>query len=259
MADPRNRLILALDAPDIKEARRLLDALKGRVDWFKIGSQLYTAEGPAIVRAVKKAGAKVFLDLKFHDIPATVARACRSAMTLGVDMLNVHALGGAAMMRAAAEEVARAPEAERPILIAVTVLTSMGMEDLAEIGINRPEAQIDKLIKHDIQQTEEQATRPFIEYQVKHLALLAKESGLAGVVASPNEVGVIKAACGAGFITVTPGIRPGWAAADDQKRVATPAEALHSGADYLVVGRPIIAAADPAAAAERTLEEMARA
>ncbi|MBI4828642.1 MAG: orotidine-5'-phosphate decarboxylase [Nitrospinae bacterium] len=236
MTDPRNRLIVALDAPDLKEALRLLKTLKGRVDWFKIGSQLYTAEGPAIARAVKEAGAKVFLDLKFHDIPATVARACRSAMTLGVDMLNVHALGGGAMMRAAAEEVAREPEAKRPIVIAVTVLTSMGADDLEQVGIAGP-----------------------VDSRVIRLAGLAKDSGLAGVVASANEVAAIKAACGAGFITVTPGIRPGWAAADDQKRVATPAEALHGGADYLVVGRPIIAAADPEAAAERTLEEMARA
>ena len=234
MVDPRGQLIVALDAPDMKEARRLLDALAGRVEWFKIGSQLFTAEGPAIVRAVKQSGAKVFLDLKFHDIPATVARACQAAMALGVDMLNVHALGGSAMMRAAADEAARAPDGARPILIAVTVLTSMGTDDLKQVGVLGP-----------------------VDARALRLAGLAKDSGLDGVVASPREAGAIKEKLGERFITVTPGVRPSWAAANDQKRIATPAEALAAGADYLVVGRPIIAAPDPLSAAERTLEEMA--
>lgn len=234
--DPRDRLIVALDTPTGAEALRLVDTLSGAAGWFKIGSQLFTGEGPDIVRAVKARGVKVFLDLKFHDIPATVALASRAAVSIGVDMFNVHALGGEKMMRTACESVTEHCAelgVEKPAMIAVTVLTSMGAEDLDGVGIH---------------------TSPL--ETVTSLAALADKAGLDGVVASAGEAPEIKRRMGEGFTVVTPGVRPAWAAADDQKRVKTPAEAIERGADYLVVGRPITKAEDPLRAAQRTVEEI---
>lgn len=236
MSEAKDRLIVALDTPTGAGALRLLDTLEGAAGWFKIGSQLFTSEGPDIVRAVKARGARVFLDLKFHDIPATVALASRAAADIGVDMFNVHALGGEKMMRAAQgslTEHCAELDIEKPLMIAVTVLTSMGPEDLEGIGIRSGPLET-----------------------VTGLAALAGKAGLDGVVASAAEASAIKKRMGAGFTVVTPGVRPAWAAADDQKRIKTPAEAIECGADYLVVGRPITKAADPLAAARRTVEEI---
>jgi orotidine-5'-phosphate decarboxylase len=234
-----DKVLVALDVESRAEALRLADALRGSVGGFKIGSRLFTAEGPAVVRTLTERGDRVFLDLKFHDIPNTVATAVAAATELGVWMVNVHATGGVAMMRAAyaaAHEAAAKRNVPAPLVIAVTVLTSMNREALAETGVG-------------------------IELmdQVLRLAELTKEAGLDGVVASPRETAAIRRRCGAGFAIVTPGIRGGAAALrqgpgqastkDDQERTMSPAEAIAAGASYLVVGRPIIAAADPLAAA----------
>ena len=213
------------------KALALADTLRGTVAGYKIGKQLFTAEGPDVVRALTERGDRVFLDLKFHDIPNTVAGAVRSAMATGAWMVNVHASGGSAMMRAAAQaahETAAKTGAARPLVIGVTVLTSMDEAALAEVG----------------------TTRPVLE-QVVHLARLAKAAGLDGVVASPQEIAAIRDACGPDFQIVTPGIRPaGQAGTDDQARTLTPKDAVAAGATYLVIGRPITAAANPRAAAE---------
>jgi orotidine-5'-phosphate decarboxylase len=226
-----DKVLVALDVESRAEALRLADALRGSVGGFKIGSRLFTAEGPAIVRTLTERGDRVFLDLKFHDIPNTVATAVAAATELGVWMVNVHASGGIPMMRAAyaaAHEAAAKRNVAAPLVIAVTVLTSMNREALAETGVG-------------------------IELmdQVLRLAELTKEAGLDGVVASPRETAAIRRRCGAGFAIVTPGIRGGAAAStkDDQERTMSPAEAIAAGASYLVVGRPIIAAPDPLAAA----------
>ena len=193
--------------------------------------------GPAgVAHVVKASDLPVFLDLKFHDIPNTVAQAVRQATALKPFMLNVHAAGGSDMMKAAAEAAAEAAYefvVPRPLVIGVTVLTSMGDEDLAEIGVSAA-----------------------AEDQVLHLALMAREAGLDGVVCSPKEVERLRAECGPGFKLVTPGVRPSWAARDDQKRVMTPEDALAAGSDYLVIGRPITKADDPAAAAARIAEDI---
>jgi orotidine-5'-phosphate decarboxylase len=227
----KDKVLVALDVESKDAALTLGDALRGSVGGFKIGSRLFTAEGPAIVRTLTERGDRVFLDLKFHDIPNTVATAVAAATELGVWMVNVHASGGTSMMRAArdaARETAARRNTEPPLVIAVTVLTSMNQAALRETGIV-----ID------------------LQDQVLRLAELAKEAGLDGVVASPRETHAIRARCGTEFTIVTPGIRGGTAAAakDDQERTMTPSEAIHAGASYLVVGRPIIAAADPKAAA----------
>jgi len=236
MEDISNRLIVALDVPTIDEALRVVDELAGTVGWFKIGSQLYTAAGPEVVRLVTGYGLKVFLDLKFHDIPATVSLAGRAATQLGVNMFNVHSSGGGAMMRAAVEG-ARATAAEGrspcPMIIAVTILTSMDQNDLRQAGCVDP-----------------------VGRAVMNLAKMARECGLDGVVSSAEETGDIKKNLGRDFLVVTPGVRPAWAAADDQKRVKTPSEAIRDGADYLVIGRPILKAKDPVDAARRVLDEM---
>ena len=233
-----NRVLVALDVDSSAKALALADTLRGTVAGYKIGKQLFTAEGPEVVRALTARGDRVFLDLKFHDIPNTVAGAVRSAMATGAWMVNVHASGGSAMMRAAAEaahDTAAKTGAARPLVIGVTVLTSMDEAALAEVG----------------------TTRPVIE-QVVHLARLAKASGLDGVVASPQEIAAIRTACGPDFHIVTPGIRPaGQAGTDDQARTLTPKEAVAAGATYLVIGRPITAAADPRAAAEAIAAETA--
>ncbi len=236
MEDISNRLIVALDVPTLYEAVRIVDKLAGTVKWFKIGSQLYTAAGPEAVKLVTGYGLKVFLDLKFHDIPATVSLAGRAATQLGVNMFNVHSSGGEAMMRATVKG-ARATAANNkspcPVIIAVTILTSMDQSDLRQAGCIDP-----------------------VDRAVMNLAKMAQECGLDGVVSSAEEIGDIKKNLGRDFLVVTPGVRPGWAAADDQKRVKTPAEAIRDGADYLVIGRPVLKAEDPTDAARRILDEM---
>jgi orotidine-5'-phosphate decarboxylase len=218
------RVIVALDFPDGDQAAGFVERwlLPDRCR-LKVGKELFTRAGPALVRRFVEQGFDVFLDLKFHDIPNTVARACEAAAALGVWMVNVHACGGSKMMRAAREAL-DAGSGQRPLLIGVTVLTSMGGEDLAEVGIN---------------------TGP--EQQVQRLAVLSRNSGLDGVVCSPREAAPLRAEMGGTFTLVTPGIRPGGASLDDQTRVLTPAEAVRDGSDYLVMGRPITRADDPAA------------
>jgi orotidine-5'-phosphate decarboxylase len=234
----QNKLIVALDVQTAQQARELVSILKDEVGMFKVGSQLFTAAGPDFVREIVRSGARVFLDLKFHDIPNTVAAAAVEATRLGVTILNVHAAGGAEMMQRAAAAVAETALAEglsRPHVIAVTVLTSSDETTLRALGI-----------------TNSSAT------QVIKLASLAAQSGMDGVVASAREAREIRAAVtNPNFLIVTPGVRPSGSAADDQKRVTTPAAAIAAGADYLVVGRPVTSAADPVAAARRISEEIA--
>lgn len=226
-----NPILVALDVESAAKAMQLADQLRGAVGGYKIGKQLFTAEGPAMVRELTSRGDRVFLDLKFHDIPNTVAGAIQSAVATGAWMVNVHASGGSAMMKAAAEAAAKAATAlgkPRPLVIGVTVLTSMTDAALSEISVSRP--MLD---------------------QVVLLAKLAKASGLDGVVASPQETRAIREACGADFQIVTPGIRPAdQQGKDDQARTLTPAEAISAGATYLVIGRPITAAPNPRQAAE---------
>lgn len=233
-----DQLLIALDVPTAAEALQLADTLRGAVGGFKIGNQLFTAEGPAMVRTLAARGDRVFLDLKFHDIPNTVAGGVAAATALGAWMVNVHASGGMKMMQAAAEAARRTAAAvgrPAPRVIAVTVLTSMNAATLSETGVNAP-----------------------VIEQVSRLARLAQQAGLDGVVASPQETGAIRELCGDRFDIVTPGIRGGAAAQskDDQERTMSPGEAIAAGASYLVVGRPITAAPDPRAAAERIAEEI---
>jgi orotidine-5'-phosphate decarboxylase len=198
----------------------------------KIGKELFTREGPALVRFLTEQGYDIFLDLKYHDIPNTVARACEAAAALGVWMINVHTSGGSRMMRAAAEALAQV-EGRRPLLIGVTVLTSMDRADLDEIGLSADP-----------------------EQQVLRLAKLAQASGLDGVVCSPREAALLRAELGTDFLLITPGVRPSGASRDDQSRVATPVDAVRDGADYLVIGRPITRAPEPAAALEQINQEL---
>lgn len=232
-----NKLIVALDVDTARHARELVRMLHGIAGMFKIGSQLFTAAGPALVREIVNSGARIFLDLKFHDIPNTVAAAGVHASRLGVSIFNVHAAGGSQMMRRTADAVTEAAASEgftRPSIIAVTVLTSANKETLAEVGSTSSPAEA-----------------------VRRLSLLAETSGMDGVVASPLEVGLVRAAVTKpGFILVTPGVRPTGSNLVDQKRVRTPREAIIAGADYLVVGRPIIQAVDPVRAAQLIIEEM---
>ena len=227
-----NPILVALDVDSAAKANALADTLRGAVGGYKIGKQLFTAAGPAVVHELTSRGDRVFLDLKFHDIPNTVAGAVQSAVATGAWMVNVHASGGSAMMKAAAEAATTAAAAlgrPRPLVIGVTVLTSMTDAALAEVGVARP-----------------------VLEQVVHLARLAKQSGLDGVVASPQETAAIRAACGPDFQIVTPGIRPAdQQGKDDQARTLTPAEAMKAGSTYLVIGRPITGAPDPREAAKQ--------
>ena len=226
-------LIVALDVQTREEAVAKVKAIGDPVGFYKIGLELFTAEGPDVVKAVKDLGKKVFLDLKFHDIPRTVERAVGSAGRLGVDLLTIHSVGGKAMIRAAAD-AARAFGANGPKILAVTVLTSLDQADLADVGI---------------------AGRTPAE-QVAAMARFATANGAHGLVCSPKEVEALSATLPKGTLFVTPGVRPAGADVGDQKRVATPADAVRDGATHLVVGRPILAAADPAAAARAILAEI---
>jgi orotidine-5'-phosphate decarboxylase len=233
-----DQLLVALDVDTVADARALADRLRGVVGGFKIGSRLFTSEGPAFVEELASRGDRIFLDLKFHDIPNTVAGAVAAATRLGVWMVNVHAAGGSTMMRAAldaARDEASKQSRPAPLVIAVTMLTSLNAESLAEIGIGEG-----------------------MTSQVGRLAALSQTSGLDGVVASPQEIDLIRRRCGAKFKIVTPGIRGAGDSKGDQRRTLTAAEALAAGATYLVVGRPIIAAKDPRAAAEEIVAECSR-
>lgn len=224
----RNPILCAIDTPDRARAQRLVSALAGSVGGVKLGLEFFTANGPEGVREAAQ-GTDLFLDLKLHDIPNTVAGAVKSALVLDPLLLTLHCAGGPTMLRAAVE----ARGARRTKLLGVTVLTSLDASDLAATGQAGP-----------------------VESQVRRLALLAKEAGLDGVVCSPQEVALLRQACGPGFLLVVPGIRPAGSAAGDQKRVQTPRAAIEAGADYLVIGRPITEASDPAGAARAILAEL---
>jgi orotidine-5'-phosphate decarboxylase len=234
MVAPKERLIIALDVQNGAVAKKLVGELKPFAGYFKIGKQLFTAEGPALVREIISGGSRVFLDLKFHDIPNTVAGAVASAGELCVSMLTVHAAGGSKMLCAAVE--AAAASRAKPLVLAVTVLTSMSDSDLDEVGVSGGAMN-----------------------QVLRLAALARNAGCQGVIASPQEARELRRELGEGFAIVTPGVRPASATGDDQARVATPGKAIAGGASHIVVGRPIIAAKDPAAAARSILDEIASA
>ena len=229
MSDPK--IIIALDYPAAAPALALAERLQPSLCRLKVGKELFTAAGPALVEKLIKRGFDIFLDLKFHDIPNTTAQACKAAATLGVWMINVHALGGRKMMEAAHEAIANT--AHRPQLIAVTVLTSMAQKDLTELGINTPPADL-----------------------ALRLATLARDSGLDGVVCSAQEAALLRRHCGQDFCLVTPGIRPADTQADDQARTMTPSAALESGANYLVIGRPITQAVDPLQALKNIAKEI---
>ena len=232
MSDPR--VIVALDYPRVEPARAFVDRVRPDLCRLKVGKELFVAAGPACVEELVARGFAVFLDLKFHDIPNTVAQACKAAARMGVWMMNVHASGGPRMMQAAREALEGL--SERPRLIAVTVLTSMGEDELRAIGIAASARQ-----------------------QVLLLASLAHDSGMDGVVCSAQEAPLLRPACGSDFLLVTPGIRPAGSEAGDQTRILTPTQAIRSGADYLVIGRPITQAADPLAALESIAREIATA
>jgi len=229
----RSKIIFALDVHTLDEVDRFTEQLTGRVGMFKIGKELFTSTGPEAVRMVLRRGGELFLDLKYHDIPNTVAKASIEAARLGARFVDMHALGGAEMMTEAATAVRREFGDERPRLLAITILTSSSVETLQGVGIEYP-----------------------IDQMVVRLAKLAREAGMDGVVASPLEIGLIRAACGPDFLIVTPGVRPSFAAVDDQKRILTPGEAVAAGADFIVIGRPIAKAAEPVAAVEMIVDEI---
>ncbi|MBN1546137.1 MAG: orotidine-5'-phosphate decarboxylase [Syntrophaceae bacterium] len=238
-SDPRDKLIFALDVgEDMEEALSWVNRLAGHVGLFKIGKEAFTHFGPEIVRQVQNRGGDIFLDLKFHDIPNTVARAAEAAVGLGVAMFNIHASGGRKMMEEAVAATRSLVEKKRltmPAILAVTILTSLNDQDLKEIGF-----------------------RGTTREAVLDLARMAQDAGVSGVVASPQDIDELRAACGQDFLIVTPGIRGTGAAPDDQKRTLSPREAIVLGADYLVVGRPIRLAADPAAEADAIVGEIAQ-
>ena len=231
-----SRLIVALDVDDLERAEKLIDRLSDQVEIFKVGITPFTAFGDILLEKLKAAGKKVFLDLKFHDIPNTVASAAKIALEKDIFMMNFHCLGGSSMLRAAVDAVREGCERtgkRKPLLIGVTLLTSMSKEDMCSAGLEGDP-----------------------EEKVLELARLARDTGLDGVVASAREAELIKNNIGKDFVVVTPGVRPEWAASGDQKRVLTPREAVSRGADYIVVGRPIIQAEDPGEAAGRIIDEM---
>jgi orotidine-5'-phosphate decarboxylase len=235
----RSRLIFALDVGSLREADQLVRALVRDVGLFKIGKQLFLHAGPPVVRMVRERGGDVFLDLKFHDIPRTVAKAAAEATRMGVRMFDLHASGSLAMMQQTVSEVNRVCRNEqlrRPKILAVTVLTSLTRDDLRRVGVQAG-----------------------VENQVVRLARLARQASMDGVVASPLEISRIRKECGRGFLIVTPGVRSAKAGWDDQKRVLTPEQAIQAGADYIVVGKPIRDAKDPQAAARDIVIDMERA
>ena len=230
----QDRLIVALDVPGATQARQIVQAIGDAATTYKVGKQLFTAEGPQVVRDLVASGRKVFLDLKYHDIPNTVAAAVRSAAELGVSMLTVHASGGSKMLKAAVEAASQSPT--KPMVLAVTVLTSLSDSDLQELGIAGN-----------------------VLSQVLRLGALARAAGCGGLVASAQEARELRKALGEGFAIVTPGVRPAGASAGDQVRVVTPKDAIAAGVTYLVVGRPILEAPDPAKAAQQIADEIAAA
>lgn len=237
--DPKSRLIVALDVKSAEKAKALAGDLAGHVGALKVGFELFTAAGPALVRELVEMGHRIFLDLKYHDIPNTVAGAARAAASLDVFMLNVHATGGAKMMSEAAKAVAESAESigvKKPLAIAVTVLTSMSEVDMELLGIRGTPKEV-----------------------ALKLAGAAAEAGMDGVVASAHEAAVIKSLCGEDFVVVTPGIRPEGTATQDQKRIMTPGDAIKAGSDYLVVGRPIHGAPSPADAAKQIVAQIEKA
>jgi orotidine-5'-phosphate decarboxylase len=231
----KDRLIVALDVPEKEQAFELVDMLHDCCGMFKIGLEPFCNFGPSFVEEIQQRGGKIFLDLKFHDIPRTVPQAGRAAARLGVEMFNVHIAGGSEMMKAVVEAVREETDGKKTTkILGVTVLTSLGAEELQEgMGINRSPLE-----------------------QVVFWAKQAEEGGLSGVVASPKEISAIRENCGSDFLIVTPGIRPAGAGSGDQKRISTPADAVKSGVDYIVVGRPILQAADPRQAAIDIVQEM---
>lgn len=234
---PKDRIVLALDTDSDREALVIVDELGDSVGMFKVGHQLFTAYGSDIVRRIISKGAKVFLDLKYHDIPNTVAKASAEAVKLGVSIFNVHALGGLDMMKAAAEsakETADKLVLPVPVVLAVTILTSMDEKSMRkELKITRS-----------------------LQREVSHLARMAQRAGMHGVVASPREIKMLRRAVRGTFVILTPGVRPAWAGKDDQKRTMTPAEAVSAGADYFVIGRPVLKAEDRKAAVQKILQEI---
>jgi len=234
MSDRNSRLIVVLDYPDLNSALAMAESLDSALCRVKVGKELFTRAGPQVLDSLKSLGFDIFLDLKYHDIPNTVAQAVQAAAEAGVWMINVHASGGPRMMSAARDMLDRFPPESRPLLVAVTVLTSMGQQELNALGVSGS-----------------------LEDQVIRLAILAKKSGMDGVVCSALEAGKIKQVCGSEFVTVTPGIRPAGSETNDQTRIMTPSEAIRSGADYLVVGRPITEAREPMKVVKKILEEIA--
>jgi len=232
--EARAKVIFALDVHEFSDVEQWADMLAPHVGMFKVGKQLFTSCGPAAVRMIQKCGGEVFLDLKYHDIPNTVAMASLEAARMGVKLFNLHALGGYEMMAKTVETLDKEFKGgERGKVLAVTILTSSNEQTLQDVGINIP-----------------------VPEMVVKLALLARKAGIDGVVASPQEVPLIRKVCGKDFLIVTPGVRPAFASSDDQKRIMTPAEAVRTGADYLVIGRPIAAAPKPVEAAEAIIDEI---
>lgn len=234
--DPKEKIIFALDVEHFTEAQRWVNLLKNHVGLFKVGKQLFTHAGPKVVDMIRQKGQKVFLDLKFHDIPNTVAKAGEEATKLNVTMFNLHALGGFEMMKKTVEasrSVAKALNIPKPLILAVTILTSMEEGTLKEVGVQGP-----------------------LLEEVGRLALLALKAGVDGVVASPQEIRIIREQCGDKFIIVTPGIRSPTDKKDDQKRTLTPKEAILAGANYLVIGRPIKESKDPIETVQKIIEDI---
>ena len=235
-SDPKEKIIFALDVEHFTEARQWVNTLKDHVGFFKVGKQLFTHAGPKVIDMIHQKNQKVFLDLKFHDIPNTVSKAGEEATRLGAAMFNLHALGGFEMMKKTVEgsrAVAKTLGIPKPLILAVTILTSMDEENMREVGIQGP-----------------------VQDEVGRLALLAAKAGLDGVVASPKEIEIIRERCGEKFLIVTPGIRSPTDKKDDQKRTMSPKEAIQAGANYLVIGRPIKEAKDPVEAVQRIIEDI---